>query len=125
MYNEIGKWVLTDDDIAQYRRRLPDVGGAPVFELTQVNQYGDDLFRVAHGRIYLGFDVSKEQEDFLLDTYGIDREEFASLPETDRLGQLAEMSFETWATEYDLAQGYRCFEDARQGVLGIVNMKVK
>lgn len=119
MYNEIGNWVLTDPDTAQYRRRLPDMDGGPVFELVQVNQYVD-LYRVAHGRVYFGTDVTEEEREQLLDTYSIERDLFHELPEEEQLGQLAEMSFETGGTEYDTTGDYDSFEAAKAAVLRIV-----
>lgn len=119
MYSEIGNWVLTDPDTAQYRRRLPDTDGNPVFELVQVNQYVD-LYRVAHGRIYFGADVTEEEKEKLLDAYFIERDLFHELPEEEQLGQLAEMSFETGGTEYDTTDDYDSFEAAREAILRIV-----
>ena len=122
MYGEIGNWVLTDPDTAQYRRRLPDMDGNPVFELVQVNQYVD-LYRVAHGRIYFGADVTEEEKETLLDAYFIERDLFHELPEEEQLGQLAEMSFETGGTEYDTTDDYDSFEAAQTAVLRIVEEK--
>lgn len=45
-------WVCIDPDCAQFRREVPKKG-EKVFELAQVNQYDYNLFRVAHGFIYL------------------------------------------------------------------------
>lgn len=53
-------WVCTDPDCVQYRRQILDAGET-VFELAQVNQYGDSLFRVAHGHIYLDRDVDDDE----------------------------------------------------------------
>ena len=44
-------WVCTDNDCLQFRRRVGvDSNKMPVYELVQVNGYGDDLFHVAHGQ---------------------------------------------------------------------------
>lgn len=37
----MGAWVVTDPDTMQFRRMAPEKGDG-VYELAQVNQYGDD-----------------------------------------------------------------------------------
>lgn len=117
MHDIISEWVLTDPDTAQYRRRLPDVDGAPVFELVEVHQY-HDIFRVGHGRIYFAFDLTDEEVDSLCSTYGVKQEDY---PPEDWYGILAEMSFESSATEYDTGEEHDNFESAEKAVLAIVN----
>ena len=48
-------WICTDVDCAQFRREAPEKG-SNVFELAQVNAYGD-TYCVAHGFVYLDMDV--------------------------------------------------------------------
>ena len=47
-------WICTDIDCAQFRREAPEKG-SNVFELAQVNAYGD-TYCVAHGFVYLDMD---------------------------------------------------------------------
>lgn len=117
MSYKILEWILTDPDTAQYRRRLPDMGGAPVFELAEVHQYGD-IFRVGHGRISIAYDLNNEEIDTLCSTYGVTREDYDA---EDWYGILAEMAFESSAEEYDTPEVYHNFTAAEKAILGIVN----
>lgn len=117
MYNKVSEWVLTDDDSAQHRRRLPDVAGQPVFELAEVHQYGD-TFRVGHGRIVFAYDLSEEDISKLCAFYGVGKEDY---PDDDWAGILAEMAFETSATEYDSGDAYDSITAARAAVMDIVS----
>lgn len=62
-------WICTDPDCVQFRREAPEKG-EKVFELAQVNQYGCNLFRVAHGFIYLNEDVDEDEREILISMYG-------------------------------------------------------
>ena len=109
------KWVLTDPDTMQYRRLAPERGEG-VYELAQVNQYGDKLFRVAHGFVYMS-DIDADEQGHLISEYGWDEEtvksdEFPAL--------LAEAAFESSATEYDTIASYPSFEDAAKAVENLV-----
>ena len=80
----------------QFRRMAPEKGDG-VYELAQVNQYGDDLFHVAHGFVYPS-DIDADEQARLISEFGwpketIESDEFPAL--------LAEASFESAATEYD------------------------
>lgn len=114
------QWVLTDDDCAQYRRRLPDQNGGPVFELVQVNQYGASLFKVALGFV-LWNDI-KDDVDDLMAYYSYDAASLEALG-SEAYGIIAEAVFETAATEYDGEEEYATFEEAAAVVDDYVRMR--
>lgn len=110
--NELdSQWVLTDPDCPQYRRLAPEKGEG-VYELMQVNQYGDELFRIAHGFIYPS-DVEAEREN-LIRAYGWDEDTIQS---DEFPALLAEAAFEMGGTEYDTNKEFTSFADARAAMM--------
>ena len=111
----MGAWVVTDPDTMQFRRMAPEKGDG-VYELAQVNQYGDDLFHVAHGFVYPS-DIDADEQARLISEFGwpqetIESDEFPAL--------LAEASFESAATEYDTDEEYASFEDAARALGALI-----
>lgn len=90
-----GEWISTDVDCTQYRRDASEKGEG-VFELYQVNQYGEDLFHIAHGFVYPE-DYNPEQNEELVTAYSFSQEdmESAAFP-----ALMAEAVFESAAPEY-------------------------
>ena len=81
-------WICTDTDCAQFRREIPEKG-SNVFELAQVNAY-DDMYRVAHGFVYLDVDIDEREREKLISFYGwseddIHSDEFSGLLAGDGL----------------------------------------
>lgn len=113
-------WVCTDPDCVQYRRQILDAGET-VFELAQVNQYGDSLFRVAHGHIYLDRDVDDDEVKQFICEYGWDEE---TLDSPEFPGLLAEAVLESSATEYDTDGTYSTFEDAAKALGELIGVDV-
>lgn len=110
-------WICTDPDTEQWRRLAPEKGEG-VYELAQVNQYGDDLFKVAHGFVYPS-DIDEDERDRLVCEFGWDEdtlqsEEFPAL--------LAEASFETAATEYDRNEEYTSFAAAARALGSLIGV---
>ena len=116
----MGEWACTDPDSMQFRRLAPEKG-AGVYELAQVNQYGNDLFHVAHGFVYLS-DIDADEQGRLSSEYGWDEE---TLKSDDFPGLLAEASFESAATEYDTDAKYASFEDAARAVGDLIGVNVE
>lgn len=114
-------WVCTDPDFVQFRREAPERGSSNVFELAQVNQYGSNLFRVAHGFVYLDDDVDGRERESICEMYGWDDETINS-PEFN--GVLAETVFETSAPEYDTSEEYHSFKDAALAVGQLIGVDV-
>lgn len=120
-------WVCSDPDTAQYRRRLPYTGGQPVWEFYQVNEYVGS-FTVAHGRVYWS-EVAEDAASLgqLCSWYGYDLEELVSGDITPDLSSvqdiLAECSFESAATEYDMEHTYESFEAAAEAVRRMMEEK--
>lgn len=113
-------WVCTDPDCAQFRREAPKKGDN-VFELTQVNQYSGDLFRVAHGFVYLNEDVDENERESLVSMYGWDEDDLYS---DEFNGILAEVVFETSATEYDTSAEYSSFKVAMRALGQLIDVDV-
>lgn len=113
-------WVCTDPDCAQFRREAPKKG-EKVFELAQVNQYGCNLFRVAHGFIYLNEDVDEDEREILISMYGWDEDDLDS---DEFNGILAEAVFETSATEYDTSAEYSSFKAAMRALGQLIDVDV-
>lgn len=120
MNTESKNWICTDPDYAQFRRAAPE-HGRNVFELAQVNQYGDSLFRVAHGFVYLDNDVDGRERDSLCELYGWDTETINS-PDFNAI--LSEAVFETSATEYDTDTEFFTFADAAQALGRLIGVDV-
>lgn len=114
-------WVCTDPVCVQFRREAPERGSSNVFELAQVNQYGSNLFRVAHGFVYLDDDVDGRERESICEMYGWDDETINS-PEFN--GVLAETVFETSAPEYDTSEEYHSFKDAALAVGQLIGVDV-
>ena len=103
------KWVLTDDDSFQLRRKLTD-GTYELYQITQVKAGSDSdseaLYGISHGIVYVdGIDVSN-----VLDCYG-----YKSVDEVKNIygedgweGIVAECEFELDALDY-LVTGDTCF----------------
>ena len=114
---EEAAWVCTDNDCLQFRRRVGvDSNKMPVYELVQVNGYGDDLFHVAHGRVYFS-DVDEDELESLFNEYGWS---YYSLLGEDGWGIVAEAVFENSATEYDTTEEYSTFEAAARALGKII-----
>ena len=109
-----------DPDCVQYRRQILGAGET-VFELAQVNQYGDSLFRVAHGHIYLDRDVDDDEVKQFICEYGWDEE---TLDSREFPGLLAEAVLESSATEYDTDGTYSTFEDAAKALGELIGVDV-
>lgn len=114
-------WVCADPDCVQFRREAPERGSSNVFELAQVNQYGYNLFRVAHGFVYLDDDVDGRERESICEMYGWDDETINS-PEFN--GSLAEAVFESSAPEYDTSEEYHSFKDAALAVGQLIGVDV-
>lgn len=121
MVTKKDNWVCTDPDCVQFRREAPERGSSNVFELAQVNQYGFNLFRVAHGFVYLDDDVDGRERESICEMYGWDDETINS-PEFN--GVLAETVFETSAPEYDTSEEYHSFKDAALAVGQLIGVDV-
>lgn len=113
-------WVCTDSDCAQFRREAPEKGDN-VFELAQVNQYGCNLFCVAHGFVYLNEDVDEDERERLVSMYGWDGDDLDS---DEFNGILAEAVFETSATEYDTSAEYSSFEAAARALGHLIDVDI-
>ena len=114
---EMLEWSCTDNDCLQFRRRVGvDSNKMPVYELVQVNEYSDDLFHVAHGRVYFS-DVDEEELESLFSEYGWS---YYSLLGEDGWGVVAEAVFENSATEYDTTEEYSTFEAAARALGEII-----
>lgn len=114
-------WVCTDDDTLQFRRERFDSAEERLFELVQVNSYGDSLFKVAHGTVSPDSDADDDDVKQYILMYGwdetvIDSAEFTAL--------LAEAIFETGATEYDTLEEYETFEDAARALGKLIGVDV-
>lgn len=105
--NETAKneeWIVTDPDDLQIRRQVY-VDNPKVFELMQVDTWPMEektLYKLAVGEIDLN-DYSEEEIKSALDSYGYDNMEAlvsAVGSEKEACGQLAEMLFETYTTEF-------------------------
>lgn len=115
-----GQWVCTDNDCLQYRRPVFGEHEGTVFELAQINQYGD-IFKVAHGHVYNEVDVTDDEIKQYIAMYGwseedIDSEEFSGL--------LAEAVFESSGTEYDTTEEYSSFADAALALGELIGVDV-
>lgn len=118
---EEAAWVCTDNDCLQFRRRVGvDSNKMPVYELVQVNGYGDDLFHVAHGRVYFS-DVDEDELESLFNEYGWS---YYSLLGEDGWGIVAEAVFENSATEYDTTEEYSTFEAAARALGKIIGQDI-
>ena len=105
-------WSCTDNERLQFCRKTGTSDGKPVFELAQVNQYGDSLFHVAHGFVYLS-DLNDDDIGYLLSLYD---QPLSALLSAHGLALLAQASFETSGTEYDIDEEYTSFEDAAKAL---------
>lgn len=98
------EWVVTDPDYAQVRRQ-PYPDESKIFKLMQVDTWPMDdktTYKVAVAEIDLD-DYSDEEISSMLDSYGYD--DMTALidvvgGEAEAYGQIAEMFFETFVTEY-------------------------
>lgn len=89
--------------------------------LAQVNQYGCDLFRVAHGFVYLNEDVDENERESLVSMYGWDEDDLYS---DEFNGILAEAVFETSAAEYDTSAEYSSFEAAARALGHLIDVDI-
>ena len=114
-YPNTGKWIMTDPDTMQHRRLAPERGEG-VYELIQINQYGDTLFHVARGFIYPS-DIDANEQARLISEYGWDEDTVKSdaFPEL-----LAEAAFESFSTEYDTIPEYASFDDAAMAIENLI-----
>ena len=114
-----GEWICTDSDTAQYRRDASEKGEG-VFELYQVNQYGEDLFHIAHGFVYPE-DYDLEQNEELVTAYSFSQEdmESAAFP-----ALMAEAVFESSGTQYDTETEYSSFEEASKIIGATIGVDV-
>lgn len=114
-----GEWISTDVDCTQYRRDASEKGEG-VFELYQVNQYGEDLFHIAHGFVYPK-DYDPEQNEELVTAYSFSQEdmESAAFP-----ALMAEAVFESAAPEYDTETEYSSFEEASKIIGATIGVDV-
>lgn len=114
-----GEWICTDSDTAQYRRDASEKGEG-VFELYQVNQYGEDLFHIAHGFVYPE-DYDPEQNEELVTAYRFSQEdmESAAFP-----ALMAEAVFESSGTQYDTETEYSSFEEAAKIIGATIGVDV-
>lgn len=102
------QWTITDPDCLQVRR-LADYGNQSVFELAQVDTfdlYDKTIYKIAHGDVDLSEYTDKEIKVFL-NMYGYSNmEELENLvgSKLEAKGQLAEMIFEIYNTDYHVDQ---------------------
>lgn len=119
------EWICTDDDTAQYRRRVYNRCWAKrddiVHELAQVNQY-DDFFRIAHGFVY-DSEIDADETNSLRAMYGWDEE---TVNCADFPALLAEAYFETHTSEYEIEtpEKYTTFERAAKALAEFIGMNV-
>lgn len=114
-------WVCTDPDCFQFRRRLGlDLNRMPVFELAQVNACGDDLYRVAHGRVYFS-DLDDEEIEELAEQYGWTASHLLGV---DGWGYMAEAVFENESSEYNLEDKYHGLEAAAKALGKLIGVDV-
>lgn len=120
--NTTGEWVLTDPDCMQFRRRLCDLDGLPVFQLTQVCERNDKFMPVCE-RLYF-MDYSKE--DLLLAIRSYEDFETFKKHGKDAVGLLAEWLFEL-DTENELSSlmlnsghRYESYHEAAAAVCAMV-----
>lgn len=118
--NGVGEWILTDSDTMQFRRSAAEKGDG-VYELAQVNQYGDNLFHVAHGFVYPS-DIDSDERESLISEFGWSKEDIES--ETFP-ALLAEAAFESSATEYDTNDEYKSFEEAAAALCDLIGVPYK
>lgn len=106
-------------DCTQYRRDASEKGEG-VFELYQVNQYGEDLFHIAHGFVYPE-DYDPEQNEELVTAYSFSQEdmESAAFP-----ALMAEAVFESATPEYDTETEYSSFEEASKIIGATIGVDV-
>lgn len=114
-----GEWICTDSDTAQYRRDASEKGEG-VFELYQVNQYGEDLFHIAHGFVYPE-DYDPEQNEELVTAYRFSREDMESVAFP---ALMAEAVFESSGTQYDTEAEYSSFEEAAKIIGATIGVDV-
>lgn len=113
-------WVCTDSDCFQYRRQVGvDACQMPIFELAQVNAYGDDLYRVAHGYVYLN-DLDDEEIEELAEQYDWSPSTLLGI----NCWCMAEAVFESSGTEYDLKTEYHSLTDAAKALGELIGVDV-
>lgn len=119
-------WICTDSDSLQYRRRIYNpYSDATVFELAQINQCGDDLYKVAHGFVY-DSDIDFKETNDLCDMYGLSDEDInAAVNDGSFPALLAEMSFETDATEYHTDGEYPSYESAAKALGELIGVNIE
>lgn len=113
-------WICTDTDCAQFRREIPEKG-SNVFELAQVNAY-DDMYRVAHGFVYLDVDIDEREREKLISFYGWSEDDIHS---DEFSGLLAEEVFEMSASEYDTNDVYDSFETAAKALGELIGVDIE
>lgn len=129
-YSDVGiiadEWICTDDDTAQYRRRVYNrfwtKRDDTVFELAQANQYGDHTFKIAHGFVY-DSEIDVDETDSLCAMYDWDDDTINS---EDFPALLAEASFETNANDYEIEtpEVYETFERAAKALAELIGVNV-
>ena len=112
-------WVCTDSDTMQWRRLAPEKGES-VYEMYQVNQYGSDLFHVAHGFLYPN-DYAVDQNEELLTVYGWPQETIKS---SEFPALMAEAVFESSAPEYDTEEEFNYFEEAAKVICKTIGVNI-
>lgn len=118
---EAQAWVCTDPDCFQFRRRLGvEINQMPVYELAQVNSYGEDLFRIAHGRVYLS-DLDEEEIEALAKEYGWPP---SSLLAPNGWDHMAEAVFESEVAEYNLGDKYTSLDAAAVALSKLIGVDV-
>lgn len=114
-------WACSDSDSLQFRRRTEDVNGQPAYELVRVNQYGPELFHVAHGRVCF-CDIGADELDALLQECGLELRD--TLGENG-LAEIADADFWKSATEYDTPEEYLTFNEAAQALGHIIGRDIR
>ena len=113
-------WICIDIDYARFRREAPEKG-SNVFELAQVDAYGD-MYRVAHGFVYLDMDVNECKREILISFYGWSEDDIHS---DEFSGLLAEAFFEMSAPEYDTNDVYDSFERAAKALGELIGVDIE
>lgn len=113
-------WICIDIDYARFRREAPEKG-SNVFELAQVNAYGD-TYCVAHGFVYLDMDVNECKREMLISFYGWSEDDIHS---DEFSGLLAEAVFEMSAPEYDTNDVYDSFETAAKALGELIGVDIE
>ena len=113
------EWLCTDDDCAQYLRRI----NADSFELYQVCKMPDETYRIAHAFIYLSDYDEAERED-IISSYGYVSWEnliMECMGDVSKAEQFfAEGAFETNALESLTEVDYDSFEAAETRIKELI-----